>query len=35
MAELIIDGKPSIDIAPLSIERFAKKTVIPEERTVI
>jgi len=35
IAELIIDGEPSIDLSPLSYERFAKKMVISEERTVI
>jgi sarcosine oxidase subunit beta len=35
MAELIVDGKPSIDLTPLSIERFAEEHVTNEEQTVI
>jgi sarcosine oxidase subunit beta len=36
IAELIVKGEPSIDISPLSIERFAEeKEEIKEEQTVI
>ncbi len=33
MAELIVDGKPSIDISPFAADRFARGAAIPEPLT--
>ncbi|OGC78385.1 MAG: hypothetical protein A2Z27_05890 [candidate division Zixibacteria bacterium RBG_16_50_21] len=34
MAELIVNGKPSLDISPLSIERFKKGRLEPERNVI-